>query len=71
VEKGARANNSARFIPKKLIVRRELGLPSLEQFEALVSEIGHAGAWSSQECADLVRFFAFGGFRKTEAANNL
>jgi integrase len=71
VKKGARANNPARFITKKRIVQRELVLPSPEQFEALVSEIEHAGAWCSQECADLVRFLAFGGFRKTEAANIL
>lgn len=28
-----------------------------------------AGAWCSRYCGDLVRFLAFGGFRKTEAAN--
>jgi hypothetical protein len=71
VEKGARANNPARFITKKRIVQRELVLPSPKQFEALISEVEHAGAWCSQECADLVRFLAFGGFRKTEAANIL
>jgi len=71
VEKGARANSPARFITKKRIVQRELVLPSPDQFEALVSEVKHAGAWCSQECADLVRFLAFGGFRKTEAASIL
>ena len=69
VEKGARAQNPARFITKKRIVLRELVLPSPEQFESFVASIEQAGAWCSQECADLVRFLAFGGFRKTEAAN--
>jgi integrase len=69
VEKGARAQNPARTITKKRIIQRELVLPSPEEFEAFVSEIGVAGAWCSRECADLVKFLAFGGFRKTEAAN--
>jgi integrase len=71
VEKGARAQNPARFITKKRIVQRELVLPSPEQFEAFVSAIEEAGAWCSRACADLVRFLAYGGFRKTEAANVL
>lgn len=71
VERGARANNPARFITKKRIVQRELVLPSPEQFEAFISEVEQAGAWCSHECADLVGFLAFGGFRKTEAANIL
>jgi integrase len=71
VEKGARANSPAQFITKQRIVQRELVLPSPEQFYALVLEVEHAGAWCSKECADLVRFLAFGGFRKTEAANIL
>jgi integrase len=69
VEQGARAQNPARFITKKRIVQRELELPSPEQFEGFVSAIAGAGAWCSRECADLVQFLAFGGFRKTEAAN--
>jgi integrase len=69
VEKGARAQNPARFITKKRIAQRELALPSPEQFEDFVSTIEQAGAWCSRECAELVRFLSFGGFRKTEAAN--
>ena len=45
VEKGARANNPARFITKKRIVQRELMLPSPEQFEALLSGIKTAALW--------------------------
>jgi len=69
VEKGARAQNPARFITKKRIVQRELALPTPYQFEKFVTAVEEAGAWCSRECADLVRFMAFGGFRKTEAAN--
>ncbi len=69
VEKGARAQNPARFLTKKRVVLRKLTLPSPRQFDEFVTAIQDAGAWCSQECADLVRFMAFGGFRKTEAAN--
>lgn len=68
IEKGARANNPASAIGKRKIVQRELHLPSPEQFEKFITHIENAGAWCSQECADLVRFLAYGGFRKTEAA---
>jgi integrase len=69
VEKGARAKNPAESITKKPPTRRELVLPSPGQFEAFVTRIEDAGAWCSQECGELVRFLAYGGFRKTEAAN--
>jgi integrase len=69
VEKGARAQNPARFISKRRVSQRELELPSPEQFEGFVSAVEQAGAWCSRKCGDLVRFLAFGGFRKTEAAN--
>jgi integrase len=46
-----------------------LHLPEPEQFGLFVESIGAAGAWCSRDCADLVRFLAYGGFRKTEAAN--
>lgn len=69
IEKGARAQNPARFITKKRLVTRELTLPSPQQFDAFVTAIGSAGAWCSRDCADFVRFLAYGGFRKTEAAN--
>jgi len=69
VEKGARAQNPARFISKRRISQRELELPSPEQFEGFVAAVEQAGAWCSRECGNLVRFLAFGGFRKNEAAN--
>jgi integrase len=68
VEKGARARNPAEAITKKRIQQRELVLPTPEQFEAFVTSIANAGAWCSKECADWVRFLAYGGLRKNEAA---
>jgi integrase len=69
VEKGARAINPASAITKRRIQTRELHLPESNQFEVFIKHIGEAGAWCSRDCADLVRFLAYGGFRKTEAAN--
>jgi integrase len=69
VEKGARANNPAKFIGKRRIVQRELSLPSPEQFESFVQAVDTAGGGFSHHCANLIRFLAYGGFRKTEAAN--
>jgi integrase len=69
VEKGARSQNPARFITKKRIVQHELTLPTPDQFEKFTTAIEEGGGWCSRDCADLVRFLAFGGFRKTEAAN--
>lgn len=69
VETGARAMNPARFITKKKIQRHKLVLPTADQFEQFVATIANGGGWCSRECADLVSFLAYGGFRKTEAAN--
>ena len=69
IEKGARARNPAKAITKRRIQLRELHLPEAEQFNLLVESISDAGAWCSRVCADLVRFLAYGGFRKAEAAN--
>jgi integrase len=69
IEKGARARNPADEITKKRITIRELHLPSSPQFAQFVTAIDLAGGWCSHQCAELVSFLAFGGFRKTEAAN--
>ena len=44
-------------------------LPIPEQFERFVAEVEKGASRFSRSCADLVRFLAFGGFRKGEAAN--
>ena len=69
VESGVRYDNPARFV-KRLSERSEKPhLPEINQFEQFVTEIENGGGGFSKSCANLVRFMAFGGFRKTEAAN--
>ena len=69
VEAGARYDNPAKFIKRVPERQKQLKLPEPTQFEALVREIETSGSGFSKPCADLVRFLAFGGFRKGEAAN--
>ncbi len=45
-----------------------LVLPTPEQFERFVAELDQGGSRFSRSCAELVRFLAFGGCRKGEAA---
>jgi hypothetical protein len=53
-----------------LIVRPKiLKLPEHGQFLRFVEKIEAGGGWRRRDCADLVRFLAFGGFRKSEPAN--
>lgn len=69
VEAGVRYDNPARFI-KRVSERSEKPvLPEPDQFDKFVAEIESSGSGHSKPCADLVRFMAFGGFRKNEAAN--
>ena len=67
IAEGARYGNPAAIIKKAKIRQKALTLPEHEQFLALIAEIENAGAWCSTDCANLVRFLAFGGFRKGEA----
>jgi len=69
IEVGARYDNPAKFIKRASERPKHLVLPEPEQFEKFVTEIENGGGGFSQACADLVRFLAFGGFRKGEAAN--
>jgi integrase len=68
VEAGARYDNPARFIKRLRVLPKKLQLPSERQFLALVEAIEKADGGWNHRCADLVRFLAFGGFRKGEAA---
>ena len=68
MEVGARANNPAVAITKKPVKRKELTLPEPAQFEAFVKAMEDAGGRFSKDCADLVRFLAYGGFRVSEAS---
>ncbi len=69
IEMGARYDNPARFIKRASERAKVLTLPEPEQFERFVEEIENGGGGFSRACGDLVRFLAFGGFRKSEAAN--
>jgi integrase len=69
VESGVRYDNPARFIKRRSEKPKKPELPEVDQFDAFVAEIENGGARDSRNCAALVRFLAYGGFRKTEAAN--
>jgi integrase len=69
VEVGARYDNPGRFIKRLSERSKKPQLPEIHQFDAFVAEIENGGSGFSQPCAELVRFMAYGGFRKTEAAN--
>jgi integrase len=69
IERGARTDNPMAKIRKAKVPPRKLKLilPSTEQFNAFVESIAGAGSGWSKQCAELVRFLAFGGFRIDEA----
>ena len=69
VEVGACYDNRAKHIKRASERPKVLNLPEPEQFREFVKEMENGGSRDSQNCADLVRFLAFGGFRKNEAAN--
>jgi integrase len=68
-ESGARYDNPAKFIKRASERPKQLKLPTPEQFDTFLKTIEDGGSGFSQPCADLVRFMAYGGFRKSEAAN--
>ena len=69
IDAGARYDNPARFIKKLRVRQKELQLPNRDEFLKMVKSIEGVNKRFSRHCADLVRFLAFGGFRKSEAAN--
>jgi integrase len=68
LSEGARYGNPAMTIKKARIRQKILQLPEHDEFLRLVETIEKGRGWCSHDCADLVRFLAFGGFRKGEAA---
>jgi integrase len=68
VELGARYDNPAKLISKHRVRLKKLELPSKQQFLDLVKAIETTNGGWKYRCADLVRFLAFGGFRKGEAS---
>ncbi|HWC58651.1 MAG TPA: hypothetical protein VHC44_03080, partial [Verrucomicrobiae bacterium] len=69
IEAGARYDNPAKFIKKLRIRQKELKLPSHDEFQQIVQSVEQVNRRFSRDCANLIRFLAFGGFRKGEAAN--
>ncbi len=69
VEVGARYDNPAKLVKRAKVTQKQLTLPEPDQFAAFVASIESSGSGWSRPCADLVLFLAYGGFRKTEAAN--
>jgi len=69
VELGVRYDNPAKAIKPVSVRPKKLSLPEFSQFTQFVQSIESAGGRESKNCADLVRFLAFGGFRAGEARN--
>ncbi len=69
MESGARYDNPALCIKRASVKPKKLKLPEFDKFNDLVRTMEAAGGRFSQACADLVRFLAYGGFRKSEAAH--
>jgi len=69
VEAGSLYRNPAAALKRARVRLKTLTLPSIDQFQGFVKELENGGGGSSRNCADLVRFLAFGGFRISEAAN--
>lgn len=68
IASGARYGNPAMAIKKAKVRQKNLTLPEHGQFLKLVEKVRHAGSRFSKDCAALIQFMAFGGFRKGEAA---
>lgn len=70
IEAGARYDNPALAAKRtKPHTKKQIKLPESDQFEKLVEEIRNSGSGFARPAADLVQFLAYGGFRKSEAAN--
>ena len=68
IERGVRYDNPAHGLKRQAQRPKKLTLPTRTQFEVFLNEIDQGGSGKSKPCADLVRFLAFSGARKGEAA---
>ena len=68
VEAGIRYDNPVRFIKRAKVRTKPPALPSQAQFLKLVEAIENSGRCACHQAAALVRFLAFTGCRKSEAA---
>jgi integrase len=69
VKKGVRYGNPAMEIKKAKVTIPHLDIPTRAEFLKFVEAIESAKVCSCRGAADLVRFLAYGGFRKGEAAS--
>jgi len=69
IQSSALYRNPAQGVKRAKVRPRHLTLPDSDQFDRFVSEIESAHGRDSRNCAALVRFLAFGGFRVSEASN--
>jgi integrase len=67
VESGVIYEDAARFIVRRPVRPKQLHLPDNTKFAEFVRTMERAGGRFSRDCADLVRFLSFGGFRLGEA----
>ncbi len=67
IEQGIRYDNPAADIRRVGARPKRLKLPEHSRFEEFVSTMESAGGRDSRNCAHLVRFLAYGGFRIGEA----
>jgi integrase len=66
---GARYDNPAKVVMRESETPKPLELPTVLQFDEFVRAVEGNGSGNLKHCADLVRFLAYGGFRKSEAAH--
>jgi integrase len=69
IANGAIFHNPAMGIKRAKVRQKLLVLPEPEQFQQFVAELEKGAGRFSVNCANLVRFLAYGGFRISEAAN--
>jgi integrase len=69
IESGVIYENVARHVTRRVVRPKELDLPGNDKFAEFIHAIENGGGRFSRDCADLVRFLAYGGFRLGEAKN--
>jgi integrase len=67
MENGVLYENPSLRVSRRTVKPKELHLPDNDQFATLVETMEQAGGRFSKDCADLLRFLSFGGFRLGEA----
>ena len=67
IERGVIYNNPAHRLARRSVKPKELHLPDSKMFHEFVKSIDDAGGRFSRDCANLVRFLSYGGFRLGEA----